>query len=64
MILSQLLLDVSDKKKLILIQGQSKSDIRTMKILLAAMSKLFPAFSFVWLAEETEKILPLGRLQV
>lgn len=34
-------------------------DIATMEILFSAISKIFPDFSFMWLAEETRRNLPL-----
>ncbi|OWA51706.1 putative aarF domain-containing protein kinase 1 [Hypsibius exemplaris] len=41
------------------VDAQSRNDIKAMKVLVIAVAKAFPEFKFVWLAEETEKILPL-----
>ncbi|XP_055343434.1 aarF domain-containing protein kinase 1-like [Paramacrobiotus metropolitanus] len=41
------------------VQKQAYMDIAAMEVLVKAAAKLFPEFQFVWLAEETKKILPL-----
>ncbi|KAI1295506.1 AarF domain-containing protein kinase 1 [Halotydeus destructor] len=42
-----------------LVKKHSFVDMATMDILIRGVSKIFPEFSFLWLADETKKNLPL-----
>lgn len=41
------------------VKKNSHADIKTMTFLINCLSKIFPEFKFKWLAEETEKNLPI-----
>lgn len=40
------------------IQANAKVDLKTMEILVAVVSRIFPEFKFQWLVEETKKNIP------